>query len=125
MSDALTQHGPQQLDGRGVTVEEAAAATFHPWTHAADEWIPPKNEEWMPLGEFLLPNLIMAHAIMYKTKAELERVARELDRAAFTMMVDGIAKSRKYFEDSTTVLQAAESRILCGAASALAADGLL
>jgi hypothetical protein len=105
-----------------MSLEQAAAATFEPWTHAADEWVPPKDEEWMPLGEFLLPNLRMAWAVMYKPKAELERIARELDGDVFTKMVEGIASAKKYFKDSTTVLQAAHLRILCAAASALAGE---
>jgi hypothetical protein len=126
MSDPLTQHGAKpQPEGDGVTAEQAAATTFEPWTHVADEWIPPKDEEWTPLGEFLLPNLRMAWAIMYKPKAELERIARELDGDVFTTMVEGIAEARNYFKGATMILQAAELRVLSAAASMLAADGLL
>jgi hypothetical protein len=64
----------------------------------------------------------MAWAAMYKTKAELEDISRNLDDAPFRAMVDGIINAQKFFRDFVTILSAAELRIMCSAASALAKD---
>ena len=57
---------------------------------------------------------------MFKTKDELETVARELDDDTFMEMVSGIGRAREAFQDFVNVLTGAETRIMCAAASAVA-----
>jgi hypothetical protein len=105
-----------------VTVDQIVAASFVPWEHAEDEWTPPSDTEWTANAPYLLPYVRMAWTAMYKTKAELEDISRNLDDAPFRAMVDGIVNAQKFFKDFVTILSAAELRIMCSAASALAKD---
>jgi len=113
------------LEEKLVTLEQMAAAEFDPWEHGEDGWRVPSNEEWMgPFGKWVLPNVRIAHAIMFKTKEELENLTRNLDDDTFKVMVDGIGDARKTFQDFVDVLTGAETRIMCAAASALAKGDL-
>jgi hypothetical protein len=76
----------------------------------------------MPFGEWVLPTVRIAWFAMFKTKDELETVARELDDDTFKEMVSGIGRAREAFQDFVNVLSGAENRIMCAAASALAKD---
>ena len=105
-----------------VTAAQMAAMDFEPWEHLEDGWRVPSNEEWMPFGVWVLPTVRIAWFAMFKTKAELETISRELDDDAFKAMVNGIGAARAAFEDFVKVLAGAETRIMCAAASALAKD---
>jgi hypothetical protein len=105
-----------------VTAAQMAAMDFEPWEHLEDGWRVPANEEWMPFGEWVLPTVRIAWFAMFKTKDELETVARELDDDTFKEMVNGIGAARAAFEDFVKVLAGAETRIMCAAASAMAKD---
>jgi hypothetical protein len=100
-----------------VTIEQMAARNFEPWKHEADEWEPPSNDEWEKDGPFLLPFARMAWMALFKTKAELEAIAEGLAGEPFEELVAGIVDARKYFENFVTILDAAEVRIMCAAAS--------
>jgi hypothetical protein len=80
---------------------------------------PPAGEE-----EFmkLLPMVLIAWFAMFKTKAELETVSRNLDDDTFENMVEGIGWAREAFEHFAELLRSAETRIMCAAASAIAKD---
>jgi hypothetical protein len=105
-----------------ITAEQMVAMEFAPSEHTEGEWTTPSNEEWLEDSASVLPSLRMAWAAMYKTEAGLETLSRDLDDDAFEYMVDGIGYARKYFKNFVTVLEAAEIRIMCSAASALAKD---
>jgi hypothetical protein len=105
-----------------VTAEQMAAMDFKPWEHLEDGWRVPSNEQWIPFGDWALPNVRIAWIMMFKTKAELETIARELDDDTFEAMVNGIGRAGAAFEDFVRVLRGAETRIMCAAASAMAKD---
>jgi hypothetical protein len=105
-----------------ATAQQMAAMDFKPWEHLEDGWKVPSNEEWMPFGEWVLPTVRIAWVAMFKTKDELETVARELDADTFKEMVSGIGRAREAFQDFVNVLSGAEARIMCAAASALAKE---
>jgi hypothetical protein len=105
-----------------ATAEQMAAMDFKPWEHLEDGWRVPSNEEWMPFGVWVLPTVRIAWFAMFKTKAELETISRELEDDAFEAMVNGIGAARAAFEDFVKVLAGAETRIMCAAFSALAKD---
>ena len=121
MSDATRKAKAGHKKNR-VTVDQIVAAEFEPWVHGGpDEWTPPSNTQWAEQAPYLLPYVRMAWMSMYKSKGELETIARELDEEPFRTMVDGIVNARKFFENFVTILSSAELRIM-SAASALAAD---
>jgi hypothetical protein len=70
----------------------------------------------------LLPMVLIAWFAMFKTKAELETVSRNLDDDTFENMVEGIGWAREAFEHFAELLRSAETRIMCAAASAIAKD---
>jgi hypothetical protein len=108
-----------------VTEQQMAAMDFTPWEHTADEWTPPGFEEWAASASDVLPTVRTAWMSMYKTKAELEPVAQSLGDAEFEEMIKGIVHSRKFFENFVKILDAAEVRIICAAASAQSRSGSL
>jgi hypothetical protein len=67
----------------------------------------------------------MAWMALYKTKAEIEGIRAALSHDHFEEMVKGISHARDYFKNFVTVLNAAEIRIMCAMASALAKEGRL
>jgi hypothetical protein len=66
-----------------ATAEQLAAMGFEPWEHLENGWRVPTNEEWMPFGEWTLPTVRVAWFAMFKTKDELETLARKLDDETF------------------------------------------
>jgi hypothetical protein len=103
-----------------ITFEEMAAALFEPWEHKKDGWRVPTNEEWMELGERVLPTVRLAWVSMFQTKAELQTISRELDDDTFVAMGKAIAEARSAFEGFAVVLAGAAARIMCAEASTLA-----
>jgi hypothetical protein len=76
---------------------------------------------------YLLPSVRIAWLTLYKTKPELENISRELgelggDDDYFKQLVNGIIHAREFFENFVTVLDTAELRLMCSAASALKKD---
>jgi hypothetical protein len=114
--------GAEPTEAPPVTAEQMAAMTFEPWEPIADGWVPPTNPEWMPFGEWALPTIRIAWVAMFKTKAELEKLSRDLSDETFEQMINGIGRAREAFEQFVEVLTSAETRIMCAAASALAKD---
>jgi hypothetical protein len=105
-------------DNDSITFEEMAAAEFEPWEHHKGGWRVPTNEEWVSFGERVLPTVRIAWVTMYKTKAELENISRELDDDAFIEMGNAIGEARAAFEGFAKVLAGARARIMCASASA-------
>ena len=105
-----------------VTIDQAAAMQFEPWEPIPDGWRPPEDDEWVPFGVWALPNVRIAWAVMFKTKRELETICQKLDSGAFGAMFDGVFEARKAFKDFLEVLEGAEARILCAAASVVLKD---
>jgi hypothetical protein len=100
-----------------VAAEQWAAMNFEPWRHAQEEWEPPSNKDWGPHGDHVLPFMRLAWITMYKTKAELETIADELEDDPFFEMVEGIRHSQTFFEPFLAILKSAELRILCAASA--------
>jgi len=92
---------------------------FEAWQHAEGEWTPPTNEEWDRISERLLPALRIAWFTMYKSKPELEQISESLDDDAFKEMVNAIIDAQRIFQEAAGLLQGAEVRLMCSAASAI------
>jgi len=108
-----------------ITLEEMAAAEFEPWKHRKDGWRVPSNEEWMLFCDRVLPTLRIAWVTMFKTKAELETISRELDDDdTFEAMGKAIGEARAAFEGFATVLAGAGARIMCASASAASGQAI-
>ena len=92
-----------------------ASVGFKPWQHVPDEWQPPSNAEWSEYAADLLPPARLAWVTMYKTKDELETIARELSGEPFEVLMKGIINAHKFFGDFARLLKAAEMRIMSAA----------
>jgi hypothetical protein len=95
-----------------LTLEEIASAEFEPWQHHKDVWRVPSNEEWTSFGERVLPTVRIAWVTMFRTKAELETILRELDDDAIEAMGAAIVEARSAFEGFAAVLTSAASRVI-------------
>jgi hypothetical protein len=57
----------------------------------------------------------MAWITTFKTQAELTTIAEKLEAEPFKELVEGIRRSREFFENFVTILMSAECRVLCAA----------
>ena len=114
---AMGAQKPNPSSAEPATIEQMAEMNFRPWEHTEDEWKPPSNTEWNSHGTHLLPFTRLAWLSMFKTKAELETIAEELEDEQFEELVNGIIHSREFFENFVMVLRSAEVRIICGEAA--------
>jgi hypothetical protein len=115
-------HADPAADEQLATDEQWAAVNFEPWQHEPNEWEPPSNAEWSSFAAQLLPYVRMAWISLFKTKAELETMAKTLDEEPFEEMVEGISNSKKFFEEYVTILQTAEARIFSAATAVIMAE---
>ena len=91
---------------------------FEPWEGAQS---PPSS-----LAEdtqATLPAVRIAWIAMHKTKAELMTVVAELEAEHLDNMLDGIIDARDFFAAQVAILDAAEIRIMCAAASQKVRNG--
>ena len=114
---------PKAGSAEPATIEQMAAMNFKPWEHTENEWKPPSNTEWNSHGTYLLPFTRLAWLSMFKTKAELETIAEELEDEQFEELVNGIIHSLEFFENFVTVLRSAEVRIMCAEAAVALRNG--
>ncbi len=101
-----------------MTAEQWAAFDFEPWTHTEDEWKPPTGAEWQDHIRSFFPYVRLAWETLFKTKAELQTVAEELDGEAFEELLNGITNSKEFFDNFVKILKAADARLLCAASAA-------
>jgi hypothetical protein len=99
-----------------VTAAQLAAMNFVAWKHKPDEWEPPDNEEWGADAIRVLPYVRLAWHLLFKSKAEVENGVQELGDD-LEELVKSIAHTREYFENFVNILDGAEVRLMCSAAS--------
>jgi hypothetical protein len=103
---------------KAMTDDQWAAFDFEPWTHTEDEWKPPTGAEWQDRIRSFFPYVRLAWETLFKTKAELQTVAEELDGEPLEELLNGIANSREFFDNFVKILNGAEARLLCAASAA-------
>jgi hypothetical protein len=113
---AAASVGPAPPEKKIATSEQLAAMEFEP-LHDDGEMRPTDET-----AEAIIVSARLAWLTMHKTKAELEDVARNLGDEAFEAMVNGFIEHKGQFQALAELLGAAEVRLMCAAASALAKD---
>jgi len=99
------------LDDEGpLTAEQTAAFEFEPWVREPGGWTPPTGAK---LETPCLVTLRIAHAFMFKTKAELIEILDAIDEEAGQALFEGFRYTVQYFKMLLTILEAAEARIIC------------
>jgi hypothetical protein len=101
------------VDEKPATAEERAAIDFKPWVHADDEWTPPTEEEWREVAKTHLVTVRLAWHALYKTKAEMVTINREMDEELGRQLMEAFRTAIHFFESTAKILSLAETRIIC------------
>ena|SRR3990167_4622030 len=105
--------------GRPATQAEWAAMNFEPWTGDDPKaWKPPTTSAaWWEELQPVLRTIAIAHAMLFKTKAELMELADSLSEEAGQETMDLFLHTTKWLEAMTSIVSGAEARFLCAGAT--------
>jgi hypothetical protein len=109
---------------RPATAAEMAEMNFETWSpEDLEAFKPPSNAEFDEMAHAHLPTVRIAWLMLGKTKPELVEMLRKIDNEIGGQLMDGFISATAFFQQSLTILEKAEARILCAGSVIEIEDG--
>ena len=95
-----------------ATIAEMAAIKFDAWKSVDEAWRTRSNVQWRELFADRVPAVIIAVALLYKSKEELIDLFAKVDIETSDSMMSVIFDGAEFFKEVSFLMEAAQARLL-------------